>query len=39
MHAGSHPTDRPTLDADVLPSVIAAVRARGYDFVTLDALL
>ncbi|MBM7863733.1 polysaccharide deacetylase family protein [Lentzea nigeriaca] len=39
MHIGSHPTDRSTLDADALPDVIAAVRARGYDFVTLDTLL
>lgn len=39
MHIGSHPEDRSTLDADALPDVITAVRARGYDFVTLDALL
>lgn len=39
MHVGSHPTDKSTLDADALPDVIAAVRARGYGFVTLDALL
>ncbi|WP_439657889.1 polysaccharide deacetylase family protein [Lentzea sp. HUAS TT2] len=39
MHVGAHPEDRSTVDADALPDVIAAVRARGYDFVTLDALL
>lgn len=39
MHIGSHPEDRSTLDADALPDVIAAVRARGYEFVTLDTLL
>lgn len=38
MHVGSHPTDRSTVDAAALPSVLAAVRARGYRFVTLDAL-
>jgi peptidoglycan-N-acetylglucosamine deacetylase len=39
MHVGSHPTDRSTLDADALPRVIAALRQRGYTFVTLDVLL
>ncbi|MCP2196565.1 polysaccharide deacetylase family protein [Lentzea flava] len=39
MHIGSHPEDKSTLDADALPGVIAAIRARGYEFVTLDALL
>lgn len=39
MHAGSHPTDGSTLDADALPGMIAGLRAAGYDFVTLDALL
>jgi peptidoglycan/xylan/chitin deacetylase (PgdA/CDA1 family) len=39
MHVGSHPTDRSTLDAAALASVISTVRARGYRFVTLDALL
>jgi peptidoglycan/xylan/chitin deacetylase (PgdA/CDA1 family) len=39
MHIGSHPEDGSTLDADALPGVITAVRARGYEFVTLDALL
>ncbi len=34
MHVGSHPTDQSTLDADALPSVIDAVRAAGYGFVT-----
>jgi peptidoglycan/xylan/chitin deacetylase (PgdA/CDA1 family) len=38
MHIGAHPTDRSTLDADALPSIISAVKARGYRFVTLNAL-
>ena len=38
MHCGSNPTDHSTLDADALPSVISQLRARGYAFVTLDAL-
>lgn len=39
MHVGSNPDDRTTLDADALPSVIERIRAAGYGFVTLDALL
>lgn len=39
MHVGSNPDDRSTLDADALPAVIDGLRARGYGFVTLDALL
>lgn len=39
MHVGSHPTDGSTLDADALAAVIAELRAAGYRFVTLDALL
>ncbi|HEX8081776.1 MAG TPA: polysaccharide deacetylase family protein [Jatrophihabitans sp.] len=39
MHVGSHPTDHSTLDADTLPKVIDALRARGYGFVTLEAML
>lgn len=39
MHVGSNPTDHSTLDADALPQVIDRLRARGYAFVTLDALL
>jgi peptidoglycan/xylan/chitin deacetylase (PgdA/CDA1 family) len=39
MHVGSHPTDGSMLDADALPDVIATLRAAGYRFVTLDALL
>ncbi len=39
MHVGSHPTDHSTLDAEALPSVIDAIRARGYTLVTLAALL
>jgi peptidoglycan-N-acetylglucosamine deacetylase len=39
MHVGSHPDDHSTLDADALPAMITAMKARGYGFVTLDALL
>jgi len=38
MHVGSHPTDGSMLDAAALPSVIDAIRARGYGFVTMSAL-
>jgi peptidoglycan/xylan/chitin deacetylase (PgdA/CDA1 family) len=39
MHVGSNPGDHTTLDADALPRVIRELRARGYAFVTLDALV
>jgi peptidoglycan/xylan/chitin deacetylase (PgdA/CDA1 family) len=39
MHVGSHPTDGSTLDADALPRVIDALRARGYGFATIDQYL
>jgi peptidoglycan/xylan/chitin deacetylase (PgdA/CDA1 family) len=39
MHLGSNPDDASTLDADALPTIIAELRAQGYRFVTLDALL
>jgi peptidoglycan/xylan/chitin deacetylase (PgdA/CDA1 family) len=39
MHVGSHPGDHSTLDADALPGIIDGMRASGYSFVTLDALL
>jgi len=39
MHVGSNPDDGSTLDADALPAIIQGLRARGYAFVTLDALL
>jgi peptidoglycan/xylan/chitin deacetylase (PgdA/CDA1 family) len=39
MHVGSHPEDHSTLDAQALPTVIAKLKAKGYRFVTLDALL
>ena len=39
MHVGSNPNDGSTLDADALPSVIGSLKAAGYSFVTLDALL
>lgn len=35
MHVGSAP-DGTTLDADALPKLIAAIRARGYELVSLD---
>jgi peptidoglycan-N-acetylglucosamine deacetylase len=38
MHVGSSP-DGSTLDARALPQVISQLQARGYSFVTLDALL
>jgi peptidoglycan/xylan/chitin deacetylase (PgdA/CDA1 family) len=38
MHCGSNPDDHSTLDADALPTVIKDLKARGYSFVTLDAL-
>jgi peptidoglycan/xylan/chitin deacetylase (PgdA/CDA1 family) len=39
MHVGSNPKDHTTFDADALPQVITELRARGYSFVTLDALV
>lgn len=39
MHLGANPDDGTTLDADALPGVIEGLRALGYGFVTLDALL
>jgi peptidoglycan/xylan/chitin deacetylase (PgdA/CDA1 family) len=39
MHLGSNPDDGTTLDADALPTIISALQAGGYRFVTLDALL
>ena len=38
MHCGSNPDDHSTLDADALPAVIQNLQARGYSFVTVDAL-
>jgi len=38
MHVGSNPDDRSTLDADALLQLISRLKARGYSFVTLDAL-
>ena len=38
MHVGSNPDDHTTFDADALPQVISGLRARGYSFLTLDAL-
>jgi hypothetical protein len=39
MHVGSNPDDHSTLDAAALPTIIASLRANGYTFVTLDALV
>ncbi len=39
MHVGSNPTDHTTLDAAALPAMIDQIRARGYGFVTLAAVL
>lgn len=39
MHIGSNPDDGTTFDADALPAVIDRMRAAGYAFVTLDAVL
>jgi len=39
MHVGSNPDDHSMLDAQALPDIIAALRAQGYGFVSLDALL
>ncbi len=39
MHCGSNPDDHSTLDADALPAVIRNLQARGYSFVTIDALM
>jgi peptidoglycan/xylan/chitin deacetylase (PgdA/CDA1 family) len=36
MHVGSVAADNSTLDADALPGIISAMRARGYHFVTLN---
>ncbi len=36
MHVGANPADHSTLDADALPGIIGAIRARGYKFVTLN---
>jgi peptidoglycan/xylan/chitin deacetylase (PgdA/CDA1 family) len=38
MHLGSNPDDHTTLDANALPAIIDGLRARGYGFVTLQAL-
>jgi len=38
MHLGSNPDDHTTLDASALPAIIDGLRARGYGFVTLQAL-
>jgi peptidoglycan/xylan/chitin deacetylase (PgdA/CDA1 family) len=35
MHVGANPHDHSTLDADAVPAIISAIRARGYQFVTL----
>ncbi len=37
MHVGANPGDHSTLDADALPMMISAIRARGYRFAALTA--
>jgi peptidoglycan/xylan/chitin deacetylase (PgdA/CDA1 family) len=39
MHVGSNPTDKSTLDANALPTVISKLRALGYGFVSLGNLV
>lgn len=39
MHVGANPDDGTTLDAAALPRIIVGLRSRGYDFITLAALL
>ena len=39
MHVGSNPGDHTSFDAAALPRVISELKARGYSFVTLDALV
>ncbi len=39
MHVGSNGVDHSTLDAHALAAIIAAIRARGYKFVTLPPYL
>jgi peptidoglycan/xylan/chitin deacetylase (PgdA/CDA1 family) len=39
MHVGSNPTDGSTLDANALPTIIRAIRRRGYTFVALPGSL
>ncbi len=39
MHVGSNPDDGTTFDADALAGMIGGMRAQGYGFVTLDALV
>jgi peptidoglycan/xylan/chitin deacetylase (PgdA/CDA1 family) len=39
LHLGAHPKDHSTIDADALGAIIAALRARGYTFVSLDQFL
>jgi peptidoglycan/xylan/chitin deacetylase (PgdA/CDA1 family) len=36
MHVGANPADHSTLDADALPGIIRAIRAHGYQFMTLN---
>lgn len=39
MHVGANPDDGTTLDADALPVVISGLRAAGYGFTTVEALV
>jgi peptidoglycan/xylan/chitin deacetylase (PgdA/CDA1 family) len=39
MHVGANPVDHSQLDSAALPRIIAAIRARGYRFVTVPGYL
>jgi len=39
MHVGANPDDSTTLDADALASIISGLKAKGYTFTTLDAVV
>lgn len=39
MHVGQNPQDGSTLDADALPRLIDDLRARGYEFTTVESLV
>ena len=39
MHVGANPTDRSTLDANALKTIICDIQAHGYQLVALTDLL
>jgi hypothetical protein len=39
MHVGATPSDHSTLDADALPAIVNAIRARRYTFAALPGYL